>query len=741
MSANDRISTLVESRLPSYLLDEAPNLVTFLKAYYEWLETSGQASDALNRLQENQDVDTTNLSKFYEYFRREILEEFPEDVLADKRILLKNIKDIYRAKGTTEAHRLLFRLLYNEDIDFINPSEFILRASDGRWTKTQSVKIGAPLVGTAENLQGSIVTGVTSGATGEVTQILTTFESGILVKELFLKNVSGTFLDGETVRNSNNTISGKLVVSTGSLSRVIFPDVRFTRGGSGHQEGDRVRFNSTVGTGANGVVISTSDNATTFNLANGGSGYTTSADITISGGVGTGGSITITSLKDTETIQVYTDTIQGLSDTPIDHGPTYSSNSGIISANLASANASTALNAALGLLDVTVGTINSISVTTGNYTTLPTVTVIQQNVAELEESDGVGGIKGRNATITANSITGAITEVSVDNVGSRYRSFDSITVVNLSRAGTVNAQGDPVITGIVDNPGKFTDTKGFLSWNMVLQDNFYYQEYSYVLKTQTAFKTYERLVRNLVHPAGTEFFGQINIVDEIDFTSVEIEALPFFQTDLLGSSDGITLGTTTTIGIPSLHFTISPDGFGPTSSIGTHSVIPVIAPTSIISTANVDVVSVGRSFEVPSIDPTTVVNVDVLDFAFDVPTLGVSTAISPNTIFLLPGTGTVLVQNNTPISSLLADTIAPLLGVAPISLIGDGFVVGNNTVFTTIVKSGSSIEIEDLDPGTNGNTIYTVSGVLSNTSLVIDPTYTGTVLANGIFRYTYDGNI
>jgi len=47
MATDNKISTLVESQLPAFLLDEGPNLVAFMKAYYEWLETTGQQTDAL----------------------------------------------------------------------------------------------------------------------------------------------------------------------------------------------------------------------------------------------------------------------------------------------------------------------------------------------------------------------------------------------------------------------------------------------------------------------------------------------------------------------------------------------------------------------------------------------------------------------------------------------------------------------------------------------------------------------
>ena len=100
MATDKKTSALIQSQVPEYLREEGPNLVAFLKAYYEWMETSGQVTDESKNLLANQDIDTTNLNKFYEYFRREVLALFPQNVLTDKRLLTKKIKDLYRSKGS-----------------------------------------------------------------------------------------------------------------------------------------------------------------------------------------------------------------------------------------------------------------------------------------------------------------------------------------------------------------------------------------------------------------------------------------------------------------------------------------------------------------------------------------------------------------------------------------------------------------------------------------------------------------
>ena len=41
-----------------------------------------------------------------------------------------------------------------------------------------------------------------------------------------------------------------------------------------------------------------------------------------------------------------------------------------------------------------------------------------------------------------------------------------------------------------------------------LQDNFFYQVYSYVIRSKTALQTYKQFVNDLLHPAGTKMFGE-----------------------------------------------------------------------------------------------------------------------------------------------------------------------------------------------------------------------------------------
>ena len=178
MATDNKTSLLTDSLLPDYLETEGPQLQAFVRAYYEWMETNGQMTDRSKNILDYQDLDKTT-DEFYEYFKREILSLFPKNILSDKAITYKRIKDLYRSKGSEESFKLLFRILYNEDIDFYYPSQDILRASDGRWIQEQSIRLTKPILGDPTLLSGTM-TGRTSGGLGLFLKGLPQHDGGCL---------------------------------------------------------------------------------------------------------------------------------------------------------------------------------------------------------------------------------------------------------------------------------------------------------------------------------------------------------------------------------------------------------------------------------------------------------------------------------------------------------------------------------------------------------------------------------
>jgi len=682
MSIENKVSALIESQFPEFALEEGPKLVAFLKAYYEWMETSGQALYEAKKFPENQDIDTTS-DKFLEYFKREILNSIPDDILVNKRFLAKHIKELYLSKGTEQSYRFLFRALFDEEIDVYYPSEYILKTSDGRWSVDKTIRLTSLASSNATLFDGKIVTGQTSGAKARVNGFAFTEEYGVKVTELFLKNIVGEFSDGETVINEDNTNSGVLFNDTGVLKDIII-----SQGGQGHRAGDVVNLIGSSGSGANGVVSGTTDrSAITFSITDGGSGYTTNSSITISG-PGQDATFVITSISNTEVVSLNQDTIQPLANVALNTGPTFVSlgaNTSAVSANLASANVSSVLSAVLVFSNVTVGTINSISVLNNGfgYSTLPSVTVIELEVAAQDFSDGAGRFKGENAVITPSYIPGAITSVDVDNAGSAYSRFEPIIIVNQTRGSTTNAIASPIISGQVTYPGKYTDTKGFLSWDQRLQDGDLYQEYSYVIRSTQSIKDYREITKRLLHPAGTKIFGENKIVSNVNQENNIV-------LEFLSSQISIEANISVPEIVSSIASQYAPEGITQVYEVETELVLPI------------------------SLSGTSGIASEVVQFSL--------------------GTGTVSVSNVNTINAYSSELIS-VYASAPIGSLGSpNFLNGNNTLFETETSNGASIFIVDND-GVNANGLYTIDTIFSNTVLNMTTDYVANTLTNGSFYY------
>ena len=126
MATDLKISTQVRSQLPSFVRNEGERFEAFIRAYFEWLETTGQAIDVSKNLLSYSDVDET-LEEYLQYFKAEIFSNIPDNALVDKRFLAKHIRELYYMKGSEKSYKFLFRALFNEDIELYYPKDYILR--------------------------------------------------------------------------------------------------------------------------------------------------------------------------------------------------------------------------------------------------------------------------------------------------------------------------------------------------------------------------------------------------------------------------------------------------------------------------------------------------------------------------------------------------------------------------------------------------------------------------------------
>jgi hypothetical protein len=224
------VSSLVERQLPGFVREDYPKFVTFLEKYYEWTNTNNQILNAVESFANSKDLDLAS-DVYLNLIKRELAPYFPEEVVLNKSTLLKFIDQYYRAKGTPQSVKFLFRILYNEDIDIYYPKDEILIASDGKWVLPLSLRIDTS-DNNIFNLVGVKITGALSKSTAIVESVTKSIDRqlGIEYVEMFVSNVKKLFQTGETISGTyyeNNlpiTVTGRLI---GSLSEIkIDPNFR-----------------------------------------------------------------------------------------------------------------------------------------------------------------------------------------------------------------------------------------------------------------------------------------------------------------------------------------------------------------------------------------------------------------------------------------------------------------------------------------------------------------------------------
>ena len=157
----EKISAIVSSQLPEFIQTDYTTFVAFVEAYYRFLEQDQGAYELIQNSRSYSDIDKTTPA-FVKYFLKNYAKDIPTSTLANQKVLIKKIKDLYESKGSELSFKLLFRILYNTDISIFYPYEFVLRASGGTWQQLNSLRLQT-VFGNREDLLNRSITYTTGG--------------------------------------------------------------------------------------------------------------------------------------------------------------------------------------------------------------------------------------------------------------------------------------------------------------------------------------------------------------------------------------------------------------------------------------------------------------------------------------------------------------------------------------------------------------------------------------------------
>ena len=530
----------------------------------------------------------TSIDNYIGYLKDELFPSIPITFNGDKRTVALKFKEFFQSKSNEDSYKFLFKLLYNDNIEFYYPGEDLLRVSDGNFEKTQVIRTEATAVGI--NALGNpfnrdiflflnkTIRGKTSGFLANVVDIKKFFIGSIEVAEMTLKLASGTFVAGEDIEDITDT---NLVTTIyGIISSISIID-----GGSGYADGDVITIAGN-GSEAQARVSSIKESpisALTINTIGHGYQLNTTATIDNSGTGGSGLIVRVTELANTYSVTSGANTFtvgeisrisivnrgEGyfkrplitIQDTTISSlgllsdrlitinnaGSNYGVGNTLIftggsGANAAGQVASVVETTTFDLLfedgfqmkadgsyyDIiknedwlVKGPIKRIELTnfgTGyTSTSLPTITISTTtgSSANLIATNIQG--KSANVTVdTSNNITGigSIRAIEITNFGINYSTANA----NANAVGDGNANLVPVISGLGIREGFWLDDDGKIDYK-IIQDSLYYQDYSYVIKSGLTFQTYSDTLKSIIHPAGLIYFGEIQILNDIDISS------------------------------------------------------------------------------------------------------------------------------------------------------------------------------------------------------------------------------
>lgn len=609
MSTNNKISNLVNSQVPFFVRNDHPNFVLFLEKYYQYLEQTGKELERANKLRNLRDIDLTE-DVFAEKLYSQFISLIPDNVIADKAIILKHAKDFYRSRGTEKSVAFIINALFAKEADFYYPKTDVLRASDGKWYIERSLKIddfrvnntSSDSLAELKKFASKKISGNTSGATAIVESVDTYYEKATLVYELKLSNQYRDFEAGETIFTyfEENGLTKTLTANT--FGGVI-ASVSLNSGGTGYTLGNSVPIESNTGTGAS-IVISgvTTGNIKSITVTQSGAGFQNGNFALVSGGGGIGANASVlvnpNGVFHPNSYNIVSSTISLEANTPLNN---------TVYSNLNSANVNTTVANAVNTFTYSnTGPIESVIILQPgqNYSSLPIIDV-QANtriralgiLGRLEIVNGGSGYAvgnkieflngpgaygtGALANVTNVSGTGAITEVRFEQVpgqiigGSGYSNdylptanvisstgnganvivktilgdgetlltitdtIGTITRLTLVSRGSgyitiptlnLQSQGDgtanataSIISGIFEYPGRYLNDDGQVSSFNFLQDRDYYQNYSYVVRTNEYLDNYRTAINNLTHPTGMKLFGEYlltdtNLADEPDLS-------------------------------------------------------------------------------------------------------------------------------------------------------------------------------------------------------------------------------
>ena len=534
------------------------------------------------------------ISNFLSNFRNEILNTIPDTLVSglNKRSLIKNVKSLYRTKGTNQGHQIFFRLLFGEESQTTYPRENILRVSDGKWNTSKILRAIAT-TGETSDLIGRTITGLSSNATAIIENVFK-FQIGDSEVSEFILNedtLFGTFTIGEEIRSTASDtddvfikaiITGipntPTVTNDGSLYS-IGDNVSITSGGQGAliQVGD-------VGRG--GITEIIIDDAGTsyeigdaiiFTNTNTGGGSASAKVRIVNGGFSNEDDLGDRIVLEDETTRgdpytgnvIVQESATGNGDITdirmVNKGSNYLS---LPTVTVDDSNGSGAVVKAYGSGIGRVLSLKLIEAGKGYEESpsppslsLPTRVLVIDQSGNFQSGETVTGLNSDSTQITAtfSSVDNTTNILTLTNASGIFAEDTIITGSSSSSYATIKkvdqATATTNVISVLDTAGNYINQDGHASEaTMKVQDSLLYQDFSYIIKVGRSINDWRDSFKQTMHSAGFYFTGQVNIQSQVNTQLRNITGINSGEIDtpissvlntLFSTIFGRRLGTTT----------------------------------------------------------------------------------------------------------------------------------------------------------------------------------------------------
>lgn len=470
----------VAHQVPEFIRSDYPGFVEFLKAYYKWYEEEYN----IGKFGELIDIDTT-IDSFLQYFRKE-LDIFGITNDDTSRFYIRHLKELYTSKGSSEAIKFLFKILYDKNSTIRLPWNRTFIASGGYWRVPFSIILGGITLEQAEALIGNEITVIDTLGNPYKTMVeyVNVLPSGKF--EVFIGKIGYGRL----------SLEPSTITSEDSDLDAVSPEIGVTQvsivdGGEGFTAGTvyDVAYGNATGLTVRITGVSSTGAITSVEILSFGDGYTTDFNFVIVGGEGTPDVIfypLIHVLTDADTLYLRA-----------------------------------AADGTLILGDYTIVTADAgdlpHNLQTGDAVIYRKGDAANDSVPPLEDGGlyyviRVSETKLKLATSYANALAGTPINLTAGATGSGH---------------TLSRLGDAVLrftTGTIRTyPGYYAEELG-----VYIEDSFYYQVYSYVTILEERLAKYKTILKDVLHPAGTKHFGEY----VVELTPDSIESAIDFEMDV-----------------------------------------------------------------------------------------------------------------------------------------------------------------------------------------------------------------